>query len=52
MSGSHFTIGTAGWALPAPVRDEFGEGESNLARYATRLGGFEVNSSFHRRHRD
>lgn len=46
-----FTTGTAGWAIPAPVRDLFGEGPSNLARYATRFGGVEVNSSFHRRHR-
>jgi uncharacterized protein YecE (DUF72 family) len=53
MSGTAptFIIGTAGWALPAGVRDQFGEGESNLARYATRFGGVEVNSSFHRRHR-
>jgi uncharacterized protein YecE (DUF72 family) len=46
-----FVVGTAGWAIPAPVRDQFGDGESNLARYATRFGGVEVNSSFHRRHR-
>src|SRR5690242_19193416 len=50
-TGPRFTIGTAGWALPAGVRDQLGEGESNLARYATRFGGVEVNSSFHRRHR-
>jgi uncharacterized protein YecE (DUF72 family) len=48
---NRFTIGTAGWALPASVRDCFGEGASNLARYATQFGGVEVNSSFHRRHR-
>lgn len=53
MNGTapRFTIGTAGWALPAPVRDRFGAGQTNLARYATRFGGVEVNSSFHRRHR-
>jgi uncharacterized protein YecE (DUF72 family) len=53
MTGAHspFTIGTAGWAIPAPLQDAFGDGGSNLARYATRLGGVEVNSSFHRRHR-
>lgn len=44
-------IGTAGWAIPAPVRDAFGEGASNLARYATRFDCVEINSSFHRRHR-
>ena len=45
------TIGTAGWALPAAVRGDFGEGASNLARYATRFNGVEINSSFHRSHR-
>jgi uncharacterized protein YecE (DUF72 family) len=44
-------VGTAGWALPAPLRDRFGDGESNLARYATRFDCVEINSSFHRRHR-
>jgi uncharacterized protein YecE (DUF72 family) len=44
-------VGTAGWALPAPLRDAFGDGASNLARYATRFDCVEVNSSFHRRHR-
>ena len=44
-------VGTAGWALPAPVRDAFGDGASNLARYATRFDCVEINSSFHRRHR-
>ena len=46
-----FRVGTAGWALPAPLRERFGEGESNLARYATRFACVEINSSFHRRHR-
>jgi uncharacterized protein YecE (DUF72 family) len=45
------TIGTAGWAIPADYRDSFGEGESTLARYATRFDCVEINSSFHRRHR-
>ena len=44
-------IGTAGWALPAVVRGCFGEGASNLARYASRFDCVEINSSFHRRHR-
>jgi uncharacterized protein YecE (DUF72 family) len=44
-------IGTAGWAIPAAVRDGFGDGASNLARYATRFDCVEINSSFHRRHR-
>lgn len=44
-------VGTAGWAIPAPLRERFGEGGSNLARYATRFDCVEINSSFHRRHR-
>lgn len=44
-------IGTAGWALPAPVRETFPAGDSNLARYAGRLDVVEINSSFHRSHR-
>ena len=44
-------IGTAGWALPADERSHFGEGASNLARYATRFNCVEINSSFYRRHR-
>ena len=50
MSGN-FHIGTAGWALPAPVRDTFPAGASNLERYAGRLGAVEINSSFYRPHR-
>lgn len=44
-------VGTAGWALPAPVRDAFPAAASNLARYAGRFGAAEINSSFHRPHR-
>ena len=44
-------VGTAGWAIPAGVRDAFGAGATNLARYATRFDCVEINSSFHRRHR-
>ena len=43
-------VGTAGWSIAADP-DAFGAGASNLARYATRLAGAEVNSSFHRPHR-
>jgi uncharacterized protein YecE (DUF72 family) len=43
-------IGCAGWSLPRAVQDEFGEGESHLARYATRFPASEINSSFHRPH--
>lgn len=49
-------IGTAGWTVPRqhihlfPGLEE-GETLSHLERYATRLRGVEINSSFHRPHR-
>jgi uncharacterized protein YecE (DUF72 family) len=43
-------IGTAGWSLPTGDAAQFGAGSSALARYATRFGGVEINSSFHRPH--
>jgi uncharacterized protein YecE (DUF72 family) len=44
-------IGCAGWSIPAAHADRFGDGESVLARYATRFNGVEINSSFYRPHR-
>ena len=44
-------IGTAGWAIPAAVRDAFPAEGSTLERYAARFGAVEINSSFHRPHR-
>ncbi len=44
-------VGTAGWALPREVQEHFGDGDSHLARYATRMNAAEINSSFHRPHR-
>jgi uncharacterized protein YecE (DUF72 family) len=44
-------VGCAGWSLPRGVQDQFGPGDSHLARYATRLAVTEINSSFHRPHR-
>ena len=44
-------VGTAGWSIAGKDRAAFGAGESGLARYATRFGGVEINSSFHRPHR-
>jgi uncharacterized protein YecE (DUF72 family) len=44
-------VGTAAWAIPAPLREAFpGEG-SRLERYARRLSCVEINSSFYRPHR-
>jgi uncharacterized protein YecE (DUF72 family) len=51
MSNDRIFIGTAGWSLPADQRESFGDGDSMLARYATRFDCVEINSSFHRRHR-
>lgn len=48
---NHVRVGTAGWALPAPVRGAFPEAGSNLARYAGRFDAVEINSCFHRPHR-
>jgi uncharacterized protein YecE (DUF72 family) len=48
---SAIVIGTAGWTIPANTAEHFGAGDSALARYATRFGGVEINSSFHRPHR-
>ena len=47
----HILVGCAGWSIPADDRAAFGEGESALARYATRFSCTEINSSFHRPHR-
>ncbi|MGN7999107.1 DUF72 domain-containing protein [Sphingomonas sp. 22176] len=44
-------IGTAGWAIPAADRPAFPAEGSALQRYAARLRGVEVNSSFYRPHR-
>jgi uncharacterized protein YecE (DUF72 family) len=44
-------VGTAGWSLPREAAAEFPEAETNLARYAGRFSGVEINSSFHRPHR-
>lgn len=43
-------IGCASWSLPGPVRDQFGDGQSVLARYAARFQAVEINSSFYRSH--
>lgn len=44
-------IGTAGWAIPAGVRDQFPLEGDGLERYAARLRAVEINSTFYRRHR-
>lgn len=44
-------VGCAGWSLPAAQAVGFGDGDSALQRYATRLNCAEINSSFYRPHR-
>ncbi|WP_262378552.1 DUF72 domain-containing protein [Luteimonas viscosa] len=44
-------VGCAGWSIPGRHRALFGEGDSMLARYATRFDVVEINSSFYRPHR-
>lgn len=44
-------VGTAGWSLPRDVQEHFAPGDSHLARYASRFGISEINSSFHRPHK-
>jgi uncharacterized protein YecE (DUF72 family) len=48
--GPAFRIGCAGWSIPSQHAHLFGEGESHLARYATRFDVAEINSTFHRPH--
>lgn len=44
-------LGTAGWALPRSVAEQFPGDGQHLARYARVLRCAEINSSFHRSHR-
>lgn len=44
-------VGTAGWSIPAPLRDRFPPAETLLHRYAQVFGAVEINSSFYRPHR-
>jgi len=49
-SGS-IRIGCAGWSLRSVQAALFGDGDSHLARYATRFDTVEINSSFYRPHK-
>lgn len=51
MRGSLW-LGTAGWSLPREVQHAFAAEGSHLERYARRLPACEINSSFHRPHRE
>jgi uncharacterized protein YecE (DUF72 family) len=45
-------IGTAGWTIPRTVADRFPTDGSALERYAALFSCAEINSSFHRSHRE
>lgn len=51
MADHAIRIGCAGWAIASRQAHLFGDGDSTLARYATRFAVVEVNSTFHRSHR-
>ena len=51
MASAERRIGTAGWVVPANVRDQFGTDGTQLERYARRFNCVEINSSFYRPHR-
>lgn len=44
-------VGTAGWSIPAAVRDRFPPTGTGLERYVARFDAVEINSSFYRPHR-
>lgn len=44
-------VGCAGWSIPSAHTASFGNGGSQLERYATVLDSVEINSSFYRPHR-
>jgi uncharacterized protein YecE (DUF72 family) len=43
-------VGTAGWAIPRRVAEQFAAEGSALERYASRFSAAEINSTFHRSH--
>jgi uncharacterized protein YecE (DUF72 family) len=51
MNAANVRLGTAGWTVPSAVRERFGDAGTHLQRYATRFSCVEINSSFHRPHR-
>jgi uncharacterized protein YecE (DUF72 family) len=50
MISSRICVGCAGWSIASRHSASFGEGDSVLARYATRFSVVEVNSTFYRSH--
>lgn len=48
--GGRIRVGCAGWSIATAHQPLFDDGDSMLARYATRFDAVEINSSFHRPH--
>jgi uncharacterized protein YecE (DUF72 family) len=51
VSERRIHVGTAAWAIPKEYQNVFPHEGSHLVRYANRLNGVEINSSFYRPHR-
>jgi len=51
MGAPHLYIGCAGWGIGRDLAAEFPGDGTHLQRYALRLSGVEINSSFYRPHR-
>ena len=49
---SDLFLGTAGWTVPAAHKGSLSESGSHLQRYATAMNCVEINSTFHRPHRE
>jgi len=45
-------IGTAGWSIPRPLAAHFPPDGTGLERYASQFTAVEINSTFHRSHRE
>jgi len=45
-------VGCAGWSLPRDVQDRIAGEGSHLERYSRQFPAAEINSSFHRRHKE
>jgi uncharacterized protein YecE (DUF72 family) len=48
---STIRIGTAGWTIPAQLKEEFAGNGTHLERYARTFNCVEINSSFYRDHK-
>ncbi|TPN00904.1 DUF72 domain-containing protein [Mesorhizobium sp. B2-3-3] len=51
MTNRRTFIGTAGWGISTPYKDDFPQSGSRLERYATRLPIVEIDTSFYKPHR-